>query len=83
MTLFKKFQPTKVQESSVNEDQMYYMFHKNLMTIQDNINEILSMDKLTVDRILQDGHDWASDHISTSKDDIEEVANFLKAEIKK
>jgi hypothetical protein len=41
------------------------------------------MDKLMVDRILQDGHDWASDHISTSKDDIEEVANFLKAEIKK
>ena len=31
-----------------------------------------------VDMILSNGHDWASDHIATSKDDIEEVYNFLK-----
>jgi hypothetical protein len=29
-----------------------------------------------VDMILSDGHDWANDHIATSKDDVEEVKNF-------
>ena len=29
------------------------------------------------DGILASGHDWAEDHIATSKDDVEEVYNFL------
>jgi hypothetical protein len=28
---------------------------------------------------LDDGHDWASDHIATSKDDVEEVNQWLKS----
>lgn len=77
---FKKFStPTK---EVMNEEQMFYMFSKNLITIQKRVEEMLAMDKAVVDRILQDGHDWASDHIATSKDDIEEVANFLMARMK-
>jgi hypothetical protein len=30
-----------------------------------------------VDDILANEHDWANDHITTSKDDVEEVHNFL------
>ena len=41
----------------------------------------MEMDKDTVDEILSNGHDWASDHIATSKDDVEEVYNFLKNKI--
>jgi hypothetical protein len=39
---------------------------------------MLEMNKSEVDNILIDGHDWAVDHISTSKDDIQEVFEFLK-----
>jgi hypothetical protein len=38
---------------------------------------LLEMNPEQLDRILNEGHDWASDHIATSKDDIEEVANFF------
>ena len=33
-----------------------------------------------VDTVLKNGHGWATDHIATSKDDVEEVYNFLKSE---
>ena len=35
------------------------------------------LDPAMVDMVLSDGHDWANDHIATSKDDVEEVKNFL------
>jgi hypothetical protein len=38
---------------------------------------MLEMDEATVDAMLSDGHNWALDHIATSKDDVEEVFNFL------
>lgn len=55
-----------------------YMFFQHLMTIRDAIDDLIKMDRSTVDRILQDGHAWAVDHITTSVDDIEEVYHFLK-----
>lgn len=55
-----------------------YMFFQHLMTIRDAIDDLLKMDRSTVDQILQDGHGWAVDHITTSTDDIEEVYHFLK-----
>jgi hypothetical protein len=55
-----------------------YMFFQNLKTIRDAADAILGMNENMVDMILLNGHDWASDHIATSKDDVEEVYNFLK-----
>jgi len=55
-----------------------YMFFQHLMTIRDAIDDLIKMDRSTVDQILQDGHAWAVDHITTSVDDIEEVYHFLK-----
>jgi hypothetical protein len=55
-----------------------YMFFQNLKEIKENIEELLSMDQYEVDRVLSDGHDWASEHMATAKDDIEEVTSFLK-----
>jgi hypothetical protein len=54
-----------------------YMFFSNLQTIIRCSNMLLEMNPEQLDRILNEGHDWASDHIATSKDDIEEVANFF------
>lgn len=53
-----------------------YMFFGNLKTIKRLVDEMLEMDESEVDSILSE-HNWALDHIATSKDDVEEVFNFL------
>jgi hypothetical protein len=35
-----------------------------------------------IDSELGKGHDWASDHITSSRDDIEEVFNWITTRIK-
>jgi hypothetical protein len=54
-----------------------YMFFGNLKTIKRLVDEMLAMDEDDVDAMLSNGHNWAVDHIATSKDDVEEVFNFL------
>jgi hypothetical protein len=54
-----------------------YMVTQNLKQIARNANEILNMDEKKLLELMAH-HPWAVDHISTSKDDIEEVFNFLK-----
>ena len=66
-----------IREELLKENSEKYMFFQNLETIKKEVEEMLSLDPQMVDAILANGHDWASDHISTSKDDIEEVHNFL------
>jgi len=58
-----------------------YMFFNNLKTIHDAITKILEMDSQAVDQLLSDGHNWATDHLATSADDIDEVYHFLSAEL--
>lgn len=58
-----------------------YMFFSNLKQIKMMAEKLLALDKDEVDEMLSDGHDWAQDHISTSKDDIEEVCNFFKVNL--
>ena len=74
----------KISESANEGDSNLenYMFFGNLKTIKDRVEEILLMDPSIVDSILKDGHNWAVDHVTTSKDDVEEVSNFLKNEVK-
>ena len=58
-----------------------YMFHGNLETIKRIIDEMVQMDPEQVSQILNDGHEWAEDHVATSLDDIQEVYNFLKSRL--
>ena len=80
--LNKKTAKEKITESlkSLDEsrEQQNYMFFQNVKTICDAAKGIMAMNEDNVDKILSNGHDWASDHIATSKDDMEEVYNFLK-----
>lgn len=62
---------------SENDKPSRYMFMQNLETIRRAVDAMLEMDPDEVDALLNGGHDWASDHVATSKDDIEEVAGFL------
>ena len=61
----------------IKEELGRYMFFQNLKTIKQMVDEMLKLDEKMVDGILASGHDWAEDHIATSKDDVEEVHNFL------
>jgi hypothetical protein len=66
-------------QPSDQEKPKHYMFFSNLKVIKNMAEEMLSMDPSQVDALLDDGHDWASDHVATSKDDVEEVCNWLKS----
>ena len=69
-----KVQLRKILEEQETEN---YMFFGNLKTIKRLVDEMLEMDEAKVDAMLSAGHNWAVDHIATSKDDVEEVFNFL------
>lgn len=62
-------------------ERKHYMFFSNLKAIKEKAEAMLSMDPAKVDEMLADGHDWASDHISTSRDDVEEVYNWLSGSV--
>lgn len=63
-----------------DEHQQNYMFFGNLETMKRMIDELLEMDRNEIDQILTDGHDWAEDHITRAKENIQQVHNFLKTE---
>jgi hypothetical protein len=67
----------KVKILKEHQEHQNYMFFANIQNIKRMCDEILEMDADSVDKILSDGHNWALDHISTSKDDMEEVYGFL------
>ena len=84
------FEPTQIQpaaepmhseEDSHGAEYENYMFFGNLKTIKRCVDLLLEMDESMVDEILKNGHAWAADHIATSKDDVEEVLNFLINEV--
>jgi hypothetical protein len=60
-----------------HDEHQNYMFFGNLKTIQKCVKRMMQLDPAAVDQLLENGHDWANDHIATSKDDIEEVCNWL------
>ena len=55
-----------------------YMFFQNLREIKSAVEELLEMDEHEIDNTISNGHDWASEHIATAKDDVEEVLSFFK-----
>jgi len=61
-----------VNESSINN----YMFFNSLKNIKDMIDSMIEMDPIEIDQLLND-RDWASNHMSTSNDDITEVFQFI------
>ena len=75
---------TKVTHGYVDSQGIkHYMFFANLKNIKKKVEEILQMDPHVIDKALSDGHDWANDHVATSKDDIEEVHNWVTSRIEK
>jgi len=74
-------EPVMPEQPLVSSKPKNYMFFSNLKVIKQRAEQILAMDASQVDALISDGHDWAADHISTSKDDVEEVCNWLVGEM--
>lgn len=58
-----------------------YMFFSNLQQMKRQIEMMMEMDKEVVNEIIINGHDWADDHISEAKTNIDQVFDFLKNEM--
>ena len=65
------------------QEQANYMFFSNLEQIKRQCEMMLEMDKDKIDEIIQHGHDWADDHISEAKTNIDQVFDFFKNEMDK
>lgn len=64
-----------------NSNETSYMFFNNLKTIASQTSEMINMNQKEVNSLLNKGHNWAEDHMSTAKETISHVYNFLKNDI--
>lgn len=75
-TLIKKVLREEAYESS------RYMFFSNLEQMRRQCDLLLDLDKDMVESILENGHDWAQDHIAESKNTLDQVFDFIMNESK-
>ena len=59
-----------------------YMFFSNLEQMRRHCDLLLDLDHNQVEEILKNGHDWAQDHIAESKNNMDQVFDFLMNETK-
>ena len=59
-----------------------YMFFSNLEQIHRQMGILLEKDPEMIHSILENGHDWAQDHIATAKESIDQVFDFIMNEEK-
>ena len=72
-----------VKKVLAEEQTTNYMFFSNLEQIKRQCEILLEMDPNMIDEIIQDGHDWADDHVSEAKNNMDQVFDFLMNETKK
>jgi hypothetical protein len=58
-----------------------YMFFSNLEQIKRQCEILLEKDEDEIESILENGHDWAQDHIAESKNNMDQVFDFLMNEL--
>jgi hypothetical protein len=68
---------------SEQEESENYMFFSNLKQIARQCQMLLEMDEEMIDQILQNGHDWADDHVSEAKTNMDQVFDFIMNEKRK
>ena len=71
----------KLEESE--EEINRYMFFSNLKQIRRQAGLLLDMDQTMIERILDNGHDWAQDHVAEAKSFLDQVFDFFMNETKK
>jgi hypothetical protein len=72
-----------VEENEMTEEgSSRYMFFSNLQQMKRQCEYLLDFDENQIEEILNNGHDWAQDHISEAKNNMDQVFDFLMNEIK-
>ena len=75
---------TKLIKKVLSEQESQrYMFFSNLEQMRRQCDLLLDLDHDMVESILDNGHDWAQDHIAESKNNLDQVFDFLMNETKK
>jgi hypothetical protein len=78
---------TKIVQRVLNETHddgsSRYMFFSNLEQMRRQCDLLLDLDESMIEEILENGHDWAQDHIAESKNNLDQVFDFLMNETKK
>jgi hypothetical protein len=76
---------TRLVEKVLKEQEVAdYMFFSNLQQIKRQCEILLEMDPQQIDEIINEGgHDWADDHVTEAKNNMDQVFDFLMNETKK
>ena len=73
----------KVLKEEEKKHSIRYMFFSNLEQMRRQCDMLLDLDESMLEEILDNGHDWAQDHISEAKNNMDQVFDFLMNETKK
>jgi hypothetical protein len=65
----------------LKEETQRYMFFSNLEQMKRQCEILLGKDKQMIESILDNGHDWAQDHIAEAKNNMDQVFDFIMNEI--
>lgn len=63
-----------------DEDSSRYMFFSNLEQIKRQADILMKFDQGKIEAILNSGHDWAADHMAVTKENLDQVFDFLMNE---
>ena len=63
-----------------NQSTENYMFFSNLQQIHRQCEMLMKMNPQELDQIIQNGHDWADDHVSEAKNNMDQVFDFFMNE---
>jgi len=82
---------TKSKKKSIDEgsdcgcgadkDDTRYMFFSNLEQMMRQARMLLQMDEDMLEDLLNNGHDWAADHIAEAKNNMDQVFDFIMGEM--
>ena len=76
----RKYIAKIIKENKMTEN---YMFFSNLQQIHRQCEMLMKMDPQELDQIIQNGHDWADDHVSEAKNNMDQVFDFFMNETKR
>jgi len=79
-----RFSESIKRKKTIKEDKesSRYMFFSNLEQMKRQCEMLLDMDQNQIEEILENGHDWAQDHIAEAKNNTDQVFDFLMNETK-
>ena len=78
--IIKKHLNKVVKENQSTEN---YMFFSNLQQIHRQCEMLMKMNPQELDQIIKNGHDWADDHVSEAKNNMDQVFDFFMNETKR